>query len=296
MAVDAFIPEVWNANLLTALEKSLILADPGFAVNTDYEGDIAEAGDTVHIGTLVDPTIKTYVKNSTVIVPDVLTITDQTLVIDQSKYYAIGIDDIDKRQALGGGTYLSKAAVRAAYQLREVVDTFVGTKMVAGAGTTIPATTLPAGNADAVYALLLKIKTKFDKMNIPSDQRWVAGDPEVLNQIFWDKRFTDVSAYGGAGASVANGEIGRALGMRIKTSTNMPAGATAAADGNSASSWLLAGAGNTATSYAQQLSKTEAYRPESSFSDAVKGLALYGAKVVRPEFLIKADVLVDNTP
>lgn len=134
MAVDTFIPEVWNANLITAINKSLILGDPGVFINTNYEGDISDAGDTVHIGTLADPVIKDYVKNVTVINPDTLTTTDQTFVIDQSKYYAIEIDDIDKRQAIKGGSLLTQGATRAAYQLKKTADTFIGARMVAGAG------------------------------------------------------------------------------------------------------------------------------------------------------------------
>lgn len=295
MAVTAFIPEIWNADLLVALRKSLVLADPGVTVNTDYEGDISEAGDTVHIGALADPTIKTYAANSTVIVPDALTVTDQTLVVDQAKYFSIYIDDVDKRQALGGGSFLTKAAKGAAYQMKKTIDTFVGTKFVAGAGNVLGAKTVVVNTQGSVYALLLEIKNKMDQADVPHENRWVCADPELLNQLYWDTRFTDVSAYGQNGV-VANGEMGRVLGFTLKASTNMPVGATAAAAGNQASKFLIAGQGTSGMSYVQQINKTEAYRPESSFSDAIKGLAVYGAKVVRPEFVVTADVLIDVTP
>lgn len=293
MAVDAFIPEVWNANLLFALQKSLVLGDPGVTVNTDYEGDISDAGDTVHIGTMADPAIKTYTKNSTSIVPDLLTITEQQLVVDQAKYFSIGIDDVDKRQALGGGSYLRQAAQRAGYQLKKTIDTFIGGKMVTGAGNILSPTTVVSSATDStgIYALLLKIKNTFDNTDVPDEQRWVAATPSALNALYLDPRFTDVSKYGQNGV-IANGEIGRVLGFTIKSSTNMPTGATAAAGGYEQSKFLVAGQGPTATSYVQQISKTEAYRPEANFSDAIKGLALYGAKVVRPEFLVACDVTV----
>src|SRR5678816_4860074 len=80
MAVDLFIPEVWNASLLTTLEKNYVFGQAG-VTNRDYEGDIAQYGDTVHIGYLTDPTVATYTKNSTSINPATLTTTDDTLVI-----------------------------------------------------------------------------------------------------------------------------------------------------------------------------------------------------------------------
>lgn len=283
MAVDTFIPEVWNAQLFTTLSKRIVLGGPR-AVNRNYEGDIANFGDTVHIGTLSDPTISSYTKNSTTITPETLATTDQSLVIDQAKYFAFEVDDVDMRQARSGGELLTRAAERSAVLLAETADTYLGTIMTAGAGTTLTAGT--ASTADEAYNILRSIKVAHDNANIPTDGRWVAVSPEFYSLLLADARFTDASAFG-SNDPIMNGQVGRALGYSVLVSTNLPEGTAATAP--AVSNYVIAGHSE-GTTYAEQINKTEAYRPEDSFSDAIKGLHLYGAKVVRSEFLVVQDV------
>ena len=99
MAFNKFKPEIWSALLLVALRKSLVYSA---FTNRDYEGDIAEAGDTVRITSVGRPTIANYVPGQTVISPETVADSQRTLVVDQSKFFAFQIDDVDKRQAKGG--------------------------------------------------------------------------------------------------------------------------------------------------------------------------------------------------
>src|SRR5665811_2580045 len=94
MAITNFIPEIWSAQLLTSLKKSLVFAGPG-VVNSNYEGEIQQSGDTVRIVSISRPTVATYTKNSTTITPETLTDAQRSLLIDQSKYFAFEVDDID---------------------------------------------------------------------------------------------------------------------------------------------------------------------------------------------------------
>lgn len=284
MAVDTFIPEIWNAQVITALEKSLVLAQPGVTVNTDYEGDIAQAGDTVHIGTLADPSIADYVKNTTVIDPATLSTTDQVLTITQSKYFAFELDDVDARQTINGGALLSTAAQRAAYKLAELADTFVGGLMTAGAGTILTAG--DAATADAAYKIVVKLKLALDKKNVPQAGRFLTVSPDFYALVLQDSRFIDASQYG-SNRAITTGEVGSILGFTVKVSTNLPEGTAGTA--GEVSNFVIAGTSQGCT-FAQQINKTEAYRPQNSFSDAIKGLHLYGGKVVRPEFLAVMDV------
>lgn len=283
MAVDSFIPEVWSAELLTTLDKQYVLAAPD-ATNRDYEGDIAQAGDTVHITSVADPTVSNYVKNVTVIDPQTLSTTDQTVLIDQSKYFAFEVDDIDMRQTKDGGRLLTTGMQRAGVRLRGLADTYVGTLMTANAGTVLTAQDV-ATPAQA-FSVLIRLKVALDRADVPIDGRWVAVSPEFYGLVLADPRFTDASAYGQGGV-VANGEVGRALGFTVKVSTNLPGGTAGTAP--EVSSYLIAGH-RIATTFAEQINKTEAYRPQNSFSDAVKGLHLYGSKVIRPEALAVIDV------
>lgn len=283
MAVDTFIPEVWAASLKVALAERLVTGQAGI-INHDYEGEVAAFGDTVHIGSLADPTISTYTKNVTVIAPQTLATTDETLVIDQSKMFAFEVDDVDKRQVRNAGDLLSKAAFRAAFGLAKVLDTHLLTKMTTDAGNILAAQDV--ATADAAFLLLRKLRMELNKDNVPDDGRYVIISPEFEALILGDARFIDASRYGSS-TPILNGEIGRAIGFRVLTSNNLPAGT--AGTPPEVSNFVIAGH-PMATTLAEQINKVEAYRPQDSFGDAIKGLHLYGSRVVRPEALAVCDV------
>ncbi len=288
MAVDTFIPEVWNATLLTTLEKRYVFAQGG-VINRDYEGDISQYGDTVHIGTLTDPTIDDYVKNTTVINPATLVTTDQTLLIDKVKYFAFEVDDVDARQVRDGGQLLSKAAVRAASKLADAADTFLAGLMTAGAGNVL--TALDITTTDIGYKTVRRLRLALDKANVPTEGRFLIVSPEFYSVLLGDNRFIDASRYGST-TPIRNGEVGSILGFAVMVSNNIPAGTAGTAP--EVSNFIIAGH-PMAVTFAEQINKTEAYRPESAFSDAIKGLHLYGGKVVRAEALAVVDADVDPT-
>jgi N4-gp56 family major capsid protein len=282
MAVDTFIPEVWSADLLVALRENLVFGQPGI-INRDYEGDIAQYGDTVHIGHLVRPTIGTYTKNSTTIAPQTLVTTDDTLVIDQSKYFAFEVDDVDARQVRDGGQLLNRAAEDSAYGLAEVVDNFLASAMTTAAGNVL--TPGAAATSDAAYKILLALKLKLDKAKVPTAGRYAIVSPEFYSLILQDTRFIYANQYGSTDP-IRNGEVGAILGFSVMVSLNLPQGT--AGTGGAVSNFVVAGH-QIATTYAEQINKVEAYRPQNSFADAIKGLHLYGAKVARPEALAVMD-------
>lgn len=282
MAVDLFIPKVWAANLLTTLAKRYVFAQPTVS-NRNYEGEIAQFGDTVHIGSLTDPTIATYTKNSTSINPATLVTTDQTLLIDQSKYFAFEVDDIDARQVRDSGNLVASATMRAGSLLADTTDQFLAGLMTTGAGNIL--TPGAAATADAAYLLIRTMQIKLDKANVPSDGRFLIVAPEMYALLLGDQRFIDAARYGSA-RPIQNGEIGTILNFTVMRSNNIPAGT--AATPPAVSNFVIAGH-PMALTFAEQINSVEAYRPPDSFSDAVKGLHLYGAKVVRPEALVVQD-------
>ncbi|MFD5724661.1 N4-gp56 family major capsid protein [Streptomyces sp. NPDC058368] len=283
MAISAFKPEVWNANLLVTLEKSHVYAAAG-VVNRDYEGNIANYGDTVHITSLADPTIGTYTPHTDITIEDVDD-ADATLLIDQSKYFAFEVDDVEKRQALNGGAILTEQARKAAYKLRDVADTYVAGLMAAGvdAGNLIAEQTL-TDPADA-YDLLVDLGTTLSEDDAPFDGRWVVVTPKFYGLLLKDSRFVGTGD-AQAAATRMNGVVGEAAGFSVRQSNNAPNG-----PGAGAGKLVIAGY-NGAVTYAEQINKTEAARKEKGFADIVKGLHLYGAKVVRPKGLAAADVII----
>jgi hypothetical protein len=281
MAISAFKPEVWSAELLVALEKSLVYAATG-VVNRNYEGEISQYGDTVHIVSLNDPTIGDYTPHTDITIEDVDD-AEQLLLIDQSKYFAFEVDDIEKRQARGD--VMGEQARKSAYLLRDVADQHVAAKMAAGvdAGNIVAEQTL--ATPDAAYDLLVDLGTILDEDNVPTEGRWSVITPAFHGLLLKDDRF--IAAGDERGASVrTNGVVGEAAGFSLRKSNNAPDG-----PGAGAGKLILAGYDG-ATTYAEQISSVEAFRLEKRFADGVKGLHLYGSKVVRPTGLAAADVII----
>lgn len=274
MAVTTFIPELWNARLLYALEKAHVATN---LVNRNYEGEISNHGDTVHINTIGAITVKSYTKNTDIDAPETLTTTDQTLVIDQAKYFNFQVDDVDKVQA--AGELVDTAMGRAAYALADVSDAYLLGVIAAGAaaGNTIGSAAAPiALTASNVYENIVKLKTKLDKANVPNTGRTIVVPPDVHSLLLLDNRFAKSTATAGQEALI-NGLVGRIAGFDVYMSNNVKTGT--GTDTGKTPYFEITAQITDATTYAEQIIKTEAYRMESRFADAVKGLHVYGAKV-----------------
>ena len=275
MAVTTFIPELWNARLLYALENAHVATN---LVNRDYEGEIANQGDTVHINSIGAVNVKDYTKNTNIADPEVLTTSDQTLVIDQAKYFNFQVDDVDRVQA--AGNLIDTAMGRAAYSLADISDAFLLKTIANGAasGNKIGAKAeLVALTASNVYENIVKLRTKLDKANVPTQGRSLVVPPEVYALLLNDTTHFSLAMDVTKNDVVINGLVGRIAGFDVYMSNNCVAGA----DGGSGSDayFVITAQVPTATTYAEQIIKTEAYRMEKRFADAVKGLHVYGAKV-----------------
>ena len=271
MAIVNFIPEVWAAELQSSLKKALVYAGPS-VVNRNYEGEIANQGDTVHIASISRPTIGSYVKNSTTITPENLTDAERTLNIDQAKYFAFEVDDIDMRQSRDGGALMSEAAQEAAYGLADVQDQFVAALYTDTDAGNVITTTSVTDAAKAVKGLV-DLKVKLDVSNVPSAGRYAIVPPWYHGLLLQSDLFVRVDASGNDTA-LRNGIVGRAFGFDVLLSNNVPI--------ITGDDYAVFAGYPGAIAFAQQIAKVEAYRPPDAFSDALKGLSLYGAKVVRP--------------
>ena len=267
MAVTTFIPELWSARLLYALEKSHVAAQ---LVNRDYEGIIRQQGDTVHINSIGAVTVDDYTRNTDIDDPEVLTTTDQTLVIDQAKYFNFQIDDVDAAQV--AGDMMDTAMQRSAYALSDVADAYLLGTITAGAdsGNVIGSSAAISLTAEHVYENLVSLRTKLDKQNVPNAGRYIVVPPEIYALLLLDDRFVKASDGGTANATLLNGEVGRVAGFTVYMSNNVPF---------STDTWSIPASVAYSTTYAEQIVSTEAYRMEKRFADAVKGLHVYGAKV-----------------
>jgi N4-gp56 family major capsid protein len=280
MSVLKFRPEIWSALLLVALRKQLIYSA---FINRDYEGEIKEAGDTVRITSVGRPTIQSYVPNVTVINPEQVNDSQRTLVVDQSKFFAVAIDDVDARQAKGG--VLQQTIDEAAFGFADVVDQYIAQYYTSiQAQNQLGAVTVSAATPSQAYDnVLVPLKIKLDEANVSTQGRSVAITPALHGVLLRDPRFVKVNE-SGTSEGLRNGMVGRAAGLDILLSNNAPL--------VSANQFATIAGNNRAITFAEQINKTEAYRPQSSFSDAVKGLILFGGKNVRPDSLASALVTV----
>lgn len=348
MAITKFVPEIWAATLLSTLDKALVYASSS-CVNRDYEGEIADAGDTVRITTVADPTISDYTKDTDLGAVETLTDAELILLIDQAKAFNFQIDDIDMRQSRDGGRLMAEAARRAAFGLRDKADQHLAKKIALAA---TPLGVVDGTTATKVYdEFLVPASVKLDEADVPTEGRFAVLPPAAYGKLLLDSRFIKVNESGSD--ALRNGIVGEAAGFRILKSNNAVTGAraisatitvattaatltgaagtftqgdvgltvagtritggskiasvnadgsvatmdTAGASNGTQTDTVLSGGHRIATagsviaaSYAEQIAKVEAYRPEKRFGDALKGLHLYGAKVLRPTALVVSSI------
>jgi hypothetical protein len=277
-----FIPTVWAARLLVALEKALVYAQDG-TVNRDYEGDIKESGNTVKIGSIGDVSIGDYVKNTNITDPEILTDAEQSLLIDQSKYFNFYVDSVDRAQQ--NVNVMDEAMRRAAWALREKADTYMAGIMDAAvlAGNKIGSVTTPkVPTKDDAYEYLVDLGVILDENDTPIDGRFVVVPAWFHGLLLKDERFVKTGS-ASADAALANGQVGEAAGFKILKSNSVP--------NTTGTKYKILAGHAVATSYAEQIVDLQTYKPEKRFGDAVKGLHVYGAKVVREKNLA---VLIAN--
>lgn len=271
MALD-FIPTVWAARLLVALDKALVYGQPG-VVNRDYEGEIREAGNTVKIASIGDVTIDDYTKDTDISDPESLTDAEQSLLIDQQKYFNFFVDSVDRAQQ--NVNVLDEAMRRSAWGLRDVADSFLAGIMSAAVpvGNTIGSTGAPeVPTATTAYEFLVDLGVLLDQSNVPTEGRFVVVPSWFHGMMLKDARFVSAGT-AKTDAALQNGEVGEAAGFRILKSNNVP--------NTSGAKYKIIAGHSIATAYAEQILDLVTYKPEKRFGDAVKGLHVYGGKVVR---------------
>jgi hypothetical protein len=268
MSLTNVIAQVWAASILRNLTKTLVFAQEGI-VNKDYEGDISQFGDRVHIHNIGEITIGDYTRNTPIGDPEILDDVRRTLIIDQSKFFNFMVDDLDRAQQRP--KVMDEATFQAAYNLAEVADRFVASKYVDaqtvvddGAGAALTLTT------ENLYSQLVKISVILDELNIPAEGRWAVVPPWVHALMLEDDRFISV----GGERVLFNAQVARAAGFAILKSNNVATTGSAPVVTH-----ILCGHAS-AISYAEQIVEVDPYRPQNFFADALKGLHLYGGKVV----------------
>lgn len=273
MSYANFVPKIWAKAIERELERKLVFAED---CNRQYEGNVKQMGDTVKILGVGKPTISKQ-KGGSIILPDAENVEDTSveMQINTVAYFNFLVDDIDKRQAVGG--LMDALNTEATQELASEMD-----KDIAALAGTRDAKKLysdyKAVNADNVLGTLDLALQMLQENDVPADAKIVATVPPwFLTHLrtAYTKLDTDNSDL------LKNGKVGRYNNILIKMSNNVY---------STASGSNIMVRTERAVAFANPLTHTEPYRPEKRFSDAVKGYVLYGTKIVRPKELMILNV------
>lgn len=282
-AGGVFVPEIWSGKLIEKFYAATVLAA---IANTDYEGEIKNQGDKVKIRTKPTITIRDYTTDQALVVdrPSGSTI---ELTIDYAKYFNLALDDVMELQA--DMNLLSMWADDAGEQLKIVIDTAVLGLLDAGVNSAnkgatagVISTNIDLGATGAYVVLtpsnvlnyIVDLGTVLDEQNIPETGRWLIIPPWAAGMIKKsDLRNASIS---GDGASLLrNGRLGMIDRFTLYASNLLPT----ATDGSATAFRMFAGHPHGLT-FASQISKIETMRSENTFSTLLRGLQVYGAKVL----------------
>ncbi|MBR5316036.1 MAG: hypothetical protein IKU44_04515 [Firmicutes bacterium] len=267
MSYKNFIPRVWAKAIEHELEKAHVFA---MDCNRQYEGEVSNLGDTVKILGVGKPTIKTQTGGDIVLTgAEKVSTTSVSMPIEHVSYFDYLVGDIDKLQAKEGiMEALNKESTQGlADEMDKLIASMAKDKMAVKHTTT--ATQITKANVletiDAVLAKLYANDVKpnnFISMTVPP---WFY---MILKQAY-TALDTDNSKM------LENGKVGKYGNVVVRMSNNV------AKDTNGND--LIMIRTDKAIAFANPKVHTEAYRPEKGFADAVKGYALYDAKIVRPK-------------
>lgn len=273
MALTNFIPTVWSESLYSELDKKYIAVKN---CNRDFEGDIRAKGNTVKICGVGDISVFDYTRNTDMSSPETLSDSVRTLTIDQAKGFNFQIDDVDQAQQTP--KVMQEAMRKAASALANAADNYVfGLYESADESNVIENA---EATKDNIIDTIISARTKLFANNVyDADDIVIEVTPEVAELILKAK----ISLSTDNGEALDAGCIGSVCGTKIYVSNNVKK-----VDGHHK---CLART-KRAIAFAQQLSEIDAYRPEKRFADAVKGLHLYGAKIVYPSELFVLDVAI----
>ena len=286
-----FIPEIYSKKVQIALRKAAVAEA---ICNTDYMGEISNFGDTVNIIKEPQIAVADYTRGLAVTSTN---LTDQELVltIDQAKSFSFKLDDLERR--FSHVNFQAVASDNAAYALRDAMDSNIlaavsaGATVTTGMGTT--GTPIDIGftgsKVDPLNQMALAAK-ELDEANAPEEGRWFVAAPEWYNALSNSaSKLLSVDFNAGQG-SIRNGLVASGLlrGFQMYKSNNLPTNDLSGASPAGSATAPEALFGHiSATSAASAMNKVETIRDTGTFSDIVRGLMVWGRKVLRPEIVGK---------
>lgn len=289
MSIKNFIPTIWSTKILQHMRDNLVYAG---LVNRDYEGEITRRGSSVEVSmpgevTIKDMPSRTYGDTKAIReidAPEGMEVQKVTLLIDQEKYFNFGVDDVDKVQM--NLDLMNSYTESASYGFQSTIEKYVAGIMAKEAKLVLGSDEQPVAlTSENIYKELIKMKVGLDKANVPPVGRFVVLPPEAEGLLLEDNKFVYVGT-SSSEDSLKNGKVFRACGFDIAISNNVPV---------NENKYKIIATYKGSTTFAQQLLETKAYSPEKGFGDALKGLVVFGAKVVRPGKIVCMTATFDTS-
>jgi hypothetical protein len=310
----AFIPTLWSGKLLAKFYQNTMLSE---VTNTDYEGELKNQGDTVRIRLAPSISISDYTVGQS-LAYEVPTPSFQDMQVNKGKYFGVQVNDVLAYQS--DMSLMNMFTEDAAKQLKIAIENEVFFNSFVTEGPAAANEGATAGAISAAYNLgtdiapidqatpenvlkaILRMSTALDEQNVPEDGRFLIMSP-FDRHLLMQSSIAQAYFSGDNSSTIRTGKIGMLDRFSVYVSNLLPKGAAAKAlvAGLSAASGgasltnakarrtMIAGT-KAATSFAMTINKTEPLRNQTDFGDIVRGLAVYGRKVTKPEALVVAQV------
>jgi len=275
MSYQNFIPTIWAEEINRELERLCVFAED---CNRQYEGLVKNRGDSVRILGVGKPTIYTTTdKDITLSAPETVEDTSITMPINQIAYFNYKVDDIDKRQAVGG--IMEALSKETSEGLANTMDAFIANMATYPEAIKDVASAYTVNESNILSKIDAAIQKLYENDVTPSTEIVLTCSPRFY--FLLKRAYVNIDTDNSK--MLQNGRVGRYGNVVIKMSNNVATTSGGTVD-------LIMVRTKRAIAFVNPMTHTEAYRPESSFSDAVKGFVLYDGKIVRPKEMIVMNV------
>lgn len=310
----AFIPTLWSGKLLAKFYQNTMLSE---VTNTDYEGELKNQGDTVRIRLAPSISISDYTVGQTLSY-EVPTPIFQDMQVNKGKYFGVQVNDVLAYQS--DMNLMNMFTEDAAKQLKIAIENEVFFNSFVTEGPAAANEGATAGAISAAYNLgtdtapvdqatpenvlkaILRMSTVLDEQNVPEEGRFLILSP-YDRHLLMQSSIAQAYFTGDQSSTIRTGKIGMLDRFSVYVSNLLPkgeagkalvAGLSATSTGGAVTNakarrTMIAGTKH-ATSFAMTINKTEPLRNQTDFGDIVRGLAVYGRKVVKPQALVVAQV------
>jgi hypothetical protein len=310
----AFIPTLWSGKLLAKFYQNTILSE---VTNTDYEGELKNQGDTIRIRLAPSISISDYTvgQNLSYEVPTPIF---QDMQVNKGKYFGVQVNDVLAYQS--DMNLMNMFTEDAAKQLKISIENEVffnsfvtegpadanegatAGKISAAYNLGTDTTPIDQSNAANILNAILRMSSVLDEQNVPEDGRFLIITP-YDRHLLMQSNIAQAYFTGDQSSTIRTGKIGMLDRFTVYVSNLLPRGAagkalvpglsdpaTGATVSNAKARRLMVAGTKHASSFAMTVNKTEPLRNQTDFGDIVRGLAVYGRKVVKPEALVAAQV------